>query len=306
MTARPPRRSLIIVADDFGIGPAVSKGILELAREGFLDAGALLVNSPYAAESVKAWDAAGRPIPLGLHLSLTIDRPICSPGSVPSLVDGDGAFLTLSKFHVRLALGRISSGELQREFAAQWDRFIELVGDPPALVNGHHHVHGLRLPARVLVGLLEHRGHRAYVRRVKEPWRALVRAPGSTVKRFFLRWACAGNRTFDAAGLPGNDVLLGLADPRRAAQLDYLTRWFVSPRGRVLELMVHPGRSDETLLGRDGKDASLLAAREEEMHRLRDPSLAGMLDRLGLSTRGPLGNRSRGGSASGRTSPSSQ
>ena len=47
-------RSLIVVADDYGIGPATSRGILDLAAEGLVTGAVLLVNSPHAAEGVRA------------------------------------------------------------------------------------------------------------------------------------------------------------------------------------------------------------------------------------------------------------
>src|SRR5437588_127944 len=46
-----PVRCLVVVADDFGIGPATSRGILDLAAKGLVTGTVLLVNSPYAEEA---------------------------------------------------------------------------------------------------------------------------------------------------------------------------------------------------------------------------------------------------------------
>ena len=54
-------RQLVVVADDFGIGPETDRGILELGAAGLVGSTVLLVNSPYAEAGVAAWNRAGRP-----------------------------------------------------------------------------------------------------------------------------------------------------------------------------------------------------------------------------------------------------
>src|SRR5947209_16873441 len=90
-------RFLVVTADDFGIGPATSRGILDLAARGKVTGTVLLVNSPHAAEAVRDWRRAGGPgrLDLGWHACLTLDRPVLPPRQVPSLVRPDGTFLSL-------------------------------------------------------------------------------------------------------------------------------------------------------------------------------------------------------------------
>ena len=52
-------RSLVVVADDLGIGPATSHGILHLAALGKVTATVLLVNSPHAEAAVRRLLAEG-------------------------------------------------------------------------------------------------------------------------------------------------------------------------------------------------------------------------------------------------------
>src|SRR5438094_5371527 len=138
-------RSLVVVADDLGIGPATSQGILHLAGLGKVTATVLLVNSPHADAAVRAWRKAGGSalVDLGWHACLTLDRPVLPPRRVPSLVRPDGTFWSLPRLFARLAAGRIRRDEVRAELQAQYDRFLDLTGQPPALVNGHHHVHVL-------------------------------------------------------------------------------------------------------------------------------------------------------------------
>src|SRR5688572_16811841 len=102
-------RQRIVVADDFGMGLATSRGILDLAANRRITATVLLVNSPYAEVSVREWQRAGgsRLVELGWHLCLTLDRPLLPPRSIPSLVQGDGRFLSLGQLLRRLFAGRV-------------------------------------------------------------------------------------------------------------------------------------------------------------------------------------------------------
>ena len=121
-----------------------------------------------------AWKRAGRPVELGWHPALTIDRPILPPERVPSLVDASGRFRPLGRFLRRVALGRLCSSEVAAELAAQYDRFRELAGAPPVLVNSHQHVSLFRPVTGALHRLLASKVERPFVRRVREPWRLLA------------------------------------------------------------------------------------------------------------------------------------
>src|SRR5439155_22241427 len=90
------QRYLLVTADDYGIGPATSQGILDLAVSGVVTGSVLLVNSPYAVDAVQAWRRAGEPMELGWHPCLTLDRPLNS--CVPSLVNAEGRFWPLGGF----------------------------------------------------------------------------------------------------------------------------------------------------------------------------------------------------------------
>src|SRR4051812_16469332 len=100
-------RLLVVVADDYGIGPETSRGILELAEQGVITSTVLMVNSPFAADAVKAWRQSGVALELGWHPCLTMDPPTAPPQRVSSLLGPDGCLGPLSRFVRRLALGLI-------------------------------------------------------------------------------------------------------------------------------------------------------------------------------------------------------
>jgi hypothetical protein len=73
-----------------------------------------------------------------------------------------------------------------------------------------------------------------------------------------------------AAGLPGNDVLIGVTDPPCVADEQFLPRWLDHVPGRVVELTCHPGYLDATLLGRDAtQEDGQMQRRVNELERLR-------------------------------------
>jgi predicted glycoside hydrolase/deacetylase ChbG (UPF0249 family) len=268
------RRYLVVTADDFGIGPATSQAILDLAARGRLASSVLLVNSPHAEAAVNAWRRSGVPLELGWHPCLTLDRPVLPASRVPSLVGPDGRFWPLSRLLRHLYRGQMRPAEIEAELRAQHRRFLDLVGGPPSVVNAHHHIQVFPPIGTLLRRVLGEQTPRPYVRRVREPWALLARVPGARGKRAFL--TLLGRREARhcvRAGFPGNDWLAGITDPPWVADPAYLVRWLTRIPGRVVELTCHPGYLDTTLIGRDGSAADgLLQRRVHELDRLREPS----------------------------------
>lgn len=277
-------RALIVVADDFGIGPETSRGILELAQEGCVTASVLLVNSPYAPQAVHKWRRSQAPMELGWHANLTLDSPVLPAAQVPSLVDAQGRFWSLRPFLSRCCTGRLRREEIRAELSAQWQRFIELVGAPPPLVNSHHHVALFEPVGSVLLQLLGRQMPRPYLRRVQEHPYGLFHRPEARLKRLMLSWL--GHRLAARSardGFPGADSLAGIHGGNQPFGGALFVRSLACARGRRVELLCHPGYYDVTLLERDERaTAAQLAHREEELRWLRSDSFATACDNLGL------------------------
>jgi hypothetical protein len=291
-------RFLVVVADDFGIGPATSRAILELAACGVVTGTVLLVNSPHADASIRAWQQAGMPLEMGWHPCLTLDPPVAPPAKVPSLVGPDGCLWPLRRFLTRLHLRQICPEDIATELHAQYQRYLDVVGRPPALVNSHQHTALFGPVSEILLRVLAHWKALPYLRRVREPWSMLCRIPGARVKRVVL--SLLGQRDArrqDAAGLPGNDWLAGITDPPWVADAAFFVRWLSHVPGRYVELACHPGYWDDTLIGRDcGPDDGLLQRRVDEFHLLRRPSFLEACRRAGFTLVAPseLAARVRG------------
>jgi predicted glycoside hydrolase/deacetylase ChbG (UPF0249 family) len=268
------KRYLLVTADDYGIGPATSQGILELAARGVVTSSVLLVTSPYAEKAVQAWRQAGKPLELGWHPCLTLDRPLSAPNQVSSLLDSDGCFWSLGGFLRRLWTGRIRPEDIELELRAQYGRFRDLLGQAPTVVNFHHHVQIFPPVGAILQRILAERPPLPYLRRIREPWQSLLRVPGARGKRAFLSFLGRRDaRNQEQAGFQGNDWLAGVTDPPCVVEPRFLVRWLSRMPGRVVELTCHPGHRDPSLIGRDcvGDDAQF-QRRSHELNLLQQAS----------------------------------
>ncbi len=267
------QRLLAVVADDFGIGPSTSAGILQVARRGVVTGSVLLVNSPYAEAAVRSWRQHGCPMELGWHPNLTLDAPILPPCRVRSLVGPDGQFWPLSRFMRHWLQGRLDANDVEAELDAQFGRFCEMVGYPPTLVNTHQHVGLFHPVGEALLRVLGRRRCRPYVRRVQEPAATLLRVPGARIKRLVLNQLGRPlGRLQEALGFPGNEWLAGITDPPWVKQDSFFARWLRLLPGQRAELVCHPGFPDRTLLGRDCQEGDgLLQRRVDELALLERP-----------------------------------
>jgi chitin disaccharide deacetylase len=281
MLAHP--RTLLVIADDFGIGPETDRGILDCAQRGLLSGTVLLVNSPYAAAAVDSWRSLGRPVEIGWHPNLTLDVPILG-SRVPSLVGKAGTFERLGVFLRKLLSGRVVHAEIEAELRAQRDRFIELVGHPPTFVNAHQHVALFPPVGRILLDILAEQTPRPLVRRVCEPPAVLRKVPGARTKRLVLHTLGKRFARLQAAGgFPGPSWLLGITDPAWVTDREYFPRWLRATDVADAELMVHPGYEDATLLGRDAEPGSgLIQRRVDELDRLFEPTFRAALRETGF------------------------
>jgi chitin disaccharide deacetylase len=284
MPGRPlSPRPLTIVADDYGIGRETSRGILDLAAEGRVTAAVLIVNAPDAHRAARAWLAAEPPADFGWHANLTIDRPILPASRVPSLVRADGSFWPLRSFLRRVCLGLIRGADVVVEWQAQYTRFVDLVGRPPALVNSHQHASLFPPCDAALLRVLRNANAKPFVRRVVESAGALARVPGARVKRATLSLlGLRAARRAVSAGLPGCDRLAGVTDPACVADEWFWDRWLGQLSTGSVEVCCHPGYRDETLVGRDCADGDGLLRRPREAALLRAPSFRAACDRAGF------------------------
>lgn len=209
-------RILIVNADDYGLSPGVSAGILRAHRHGIVTSTTVLVNRAIPPAQIDA--ALGSGIGIGLHVNLTLGAPITGAAS---LVDGAGRFMR----DAHQAASRAKGPEIEGEIEAQLERFEMLFRRSPTHLDTHHHI-GVLSPVREAVLSLA-------VRR-----QLPVRSQGATARQVAR-----------AAGLATPDHFFGESGPGAywtlARALSHLKRL----PGGVSEFMVHPGYCDEALSG---------------------------------------------------------
>src|ERR1700733_7109975 len=110
----PQLRRLRLCADDYGISPAVNRGIRELIAGGRINATSVMVVAPsFCAAEADALTAAARPgVALGLHFTLTAPFHPGSSGFHPL---AEGRFPSLARVFARGLLHRLDAGALAEE-----------------------------------------------------------------------------------------------------------------------------------------------------------------------------------------------
>ncbi len=207
-------RRLIVNADDFGLTPGVSAGILMAHRHGIVTSATVLATADIDSEQLAAALDSG--LALGIHLNLTLGRALTGGRS---LVDDDGRFVR----DARRAAARADARDVEREMTAQVERFVTLAKRPPTHLDTHHHV-GLYHPVSEVM--------LAMARRLGLP----IRSQNASAR--------AGARS---AGLRTPDHFFGESGPEAywtpARTLAHLR---ALPPG-VSEFMSHPGLFDAAL-----------------------------------------------------------
>jgi predicted glycoside hydrolase/deacetylase ChbG (UPF0249 family) len=251
-------------ADDFGLSPGVTDGILEAHAAGVVSSVSVLVNAPGWEHAVAALRGATS-LGVGLHLNLTAGEPVSEGRGL--VHPHTGRFRGLAGLVTRALAGRIDPEHVAKECGAQLAR-LRATGVRVTHIDSHRHVHALpgvwasvvataRAHAVPFVRVpLEHGAGRARVKRwaIRAAWRMAAR--GGPLPRHADR--------FHGIGLEGDPRFLD----RLLALIDRLAPG-------VTELMVHPGRPDRVLAAWD----SYVAPRAAELAALTSSAVRERLRR---------------------------
>ena len=260
-------RRLAICADDYGLGPAVDRGILALAGQGRIGALSCLVTPP-------RWTAAGPMLrqctaATGLHFNLTEGEPLSA-----ALRAHWPRFPGLAKLMAMAFLGRLP-GALAEEFHAQLQRFVAVVGRAPDFIDGHQHVHALPGVRPIVLAAAQ-----SLSLTLRNTGRAV--GPGFAFKRRVIE-ACGGRALaaeMRARGLPAAPALVGVYGLAASADYRALMRGWLrdAPDGALL--FCHPAQ------GQPDPGDAIAAARLNEMAYLASPAFAADLAEFGVSVAG--------------------
>ena len=222
---------IVLCADDYGIAPGVSRAIRELLDRGRLSATSAMVVSPdFAAEGPRLSAYAGR-ADLGLHLTLTQDRP-------------------LGRLMSAAYTGRLDRQAMASAVENQVAEFTRVIGRPPDFIDGHQHVHllpGVREPVVAVAGRIG-----AYVRLTDEPLASALTCGISPGKAAFLSLLSRPlAREASKSCIAHNRGFRGARSFTEAAPYRALFRRMIAGAKAGCLVMCHPGLVDAALASRD-------------------------------------------------------
>jgi predicted glycoside hydrolase/deacetylase ChbG (UPF0249 family) len=240
---------LRLVADDYGISPAVNRAIRDLIAQGRINATSVMVGTPSFAKAeadALAGVAAGRAA-IGLHLTLTAPfRPLSTyrPASL------DGSFLSLRQMLAR-GLSRTLDGRAAAiEAEHQIEAFHDAFGRPPDFIDGHQHVHLLPQVGDALLAVMKARTPTAWVRQCGRTSPFLKR--GSHAKAHLLDVLSRRMRSrAGAAGVATNPGFAGAYNFGHRLSYDAVFASFLDGLPDKGVVMCHPGFVDAELLRLD-------------------------------------------------------
>jgi chitin disaccharide deacetylase len=269
----PGLAGLTLIADDYAMTAAVSRGILRLLEHGRISGTGAMTNRVHW----KGWSHALRGFSgqadLGVHLNLTLGKPLTTmatfaPGGVLPAIG------TIAKGALSLRLPR---EELMAEIEAQLEAFEQAMDIRPDFVDGHQHVHGLPVMRRALLDVLVKRyptGPRPWLRDPADQLRRIAKRGRNGQKAITVASLATGfGRAARKAGFVTNDSFAGFSafDPKSDYAAEFAT-YLMEPGQRHL-VMCHPGEVDDELRRVD----TVVETRPQELAFLLGEPMSAML-----------------------------
>jgi hopanoid biosynthesis associated protein HpnK len=236
-------KQLIVNADDWGLTPAVNRGVVRAFQNGIVTSASLLVTGS-AFEDAVALARENPKLDVGLHLALVEERAVLGPDVLPTLVDETGRFPRTSvEFIQRAILGGISWHEVEQEIAAQIALF-EKTGLRLSHINSHQHLH-MFPPVFQIVRRFARWMDNVWIRNPAGPWRKSPDASlGRWAQRVGLNLTCLAARGLRDGSPPQMpDGLYGFEVSGSLTQSALKQTLRRIPHG-LYELVCHPGEDD--------------------------------------------------------------
>ncbi len=247
-------KQLIINSDDYGRTPDISRGIREAHLRGVVTSTTCMMNIPTTVSDVGIALEETPDLGLGVHLVLTMGRPVSAPEDVPSLVDENGAFFKYDPLRKRLS--ELNMNEVKREWRAQIGRFIQASGLFPTHLDSHHH--SSYFSPELFRGMLE----------LAREYNCAIRFPFTEVSREIEETATHVPDLMQEFNPCRPDVFfVGFYD--EGATKDVLLNILDSVGEGTSEMMCHPGFVDEAF----ASESVYNIQRVRELEILTDPAV---------------------------------
>ena len=273
-------KAIDIHADDYALSAGASEDILKCIRAGRLDSISVLTNMScyekyaqlYRQYQTEGKLSKGKKEPLlTVHLNFMEGRALAERGKVAGLVDERGYFsLSWGKLLIWSFCPwkyKKVKRELKAEIKAQTENFLKYFdGEFPLRFDGHQHTQMIPIVYHALLEVIREEGYRvSYIRVTKEPVLPFLREvslwktyrPVNWVKNLLLNILSpvmeqevrkvTGQKPMFLWGV----LLSGSMDEKRVGKLLPAMIKQSRQRGRVLEILFHPGYSRREEMGEE-------------------------------------------------------
>ena len=167
---------LVVNADDFGMTPEISRGIISAHKDGCVTSTSVLGNCADLAGTKMLLDQAPN-LGVGVHLALVGGRPTAPVADVASLVDASGMLPARPRDFFKLWLkGSVVRAHVETEINHQIDRVIA-AGIRPDHLDTHHHLGFVPVIGQAMEGAARRRGIPGVRSAVEQPNLAWVTEP---------------------------------------------------------------------------------------------------------------------------------
>ncbi|CEG58673.1 ChbG/HpnK family deacetylase [Legionella fallonii] len=251
-------KTIVLCADDFGINPGVSVGILKLADRQRLSAVSCMANMPDFNLHAHDLCAVKDKVQTGLHFNLTEGFLLAEPHQRCFSLNA-----LLMKSHLRW----VNPLSIANEFNTQLDHYISMMGGLPDFIDGHQHMHQFPGIRQVILKIYKQRlqAHGTFIRSTFPS----ISLPPYRFKAQIL--AVTGGRALSSAlkksNISHNDCFSGIYDFNPGSNYRDLFRQWMSLIPTNTLIMCHPGE------GMDNADAIAAARRIEMDYFLSDAFL---------------------------------
>lgn len=234
---------IIITADDYGMCDIVDKAIDAGIENGVITTTNVMLNMETAANAAKLRKAYPY-ISVGVHWNVTTGKPVSHPETIPTLVDEQGNFWSISVFKKRYSKGLIRPEDLERELEAQYGMFEALCGKADywnTHENSALHTKAFAVFAKVALThniLATRTFQRAYYDKVQIGWKRELRE--FAVRIFFEIWFTHIRKTFK---MPNARIVS--FDKISKLEGDHLLNALLKDGRDYIEVVLHPALKAE-------------------------------------------------------------
>ena len=246
-------KALIINADDFGLTNSINLGIIKAFKNGVVKSASLMVTGSAFDNAVKLINTFPD-LDIGLHLTLTDEKPALKPHYIKSLANSNGRFFPLSAFLLRYWGRKIKKEEIELELRAQFEKAM-VSNLKITHVDSHNHIHVLPAILDITIKLCKEFNIK-YIRYPSEKIRLryLFSIPS---KRVLLMCAIRillinAENKIKKTGLKSTRFFFGFLNSGNLRTRD-VKRMISSLKNGLSELMVHPGETGNELLSKYGR-----------------------------------------------------